>query len=113
MPPASRLRDRAGPVKSAAFLPLTEDRQVDARALHGWLGIATRFNDWVAKIMDDYGFEEGAEFWTKMSETTAKGGRPRRDYQLTLDVAKEVAMVGNTARGKATRRYFIAAEEVD
>ncbi len=27
-----------------------------------------------------------------------KGGRPRSDYLLTLDVAKEVAMIGNTPK---------------
>lgn len=80
---------------------------MEARSLHDWLGVLTPFHKWMGRIIEDYGFEEGSEFWTKMSETSAKGGRPRKDYQLTLDVAKEVAMVGNTARGKATRRYFI------
>nr|WP_269208159.1 antA/AntB antirepressor family protein [Sphingopyxis sp. MC1] len=87
---------------------MTDDQKVDARALHGWLGIATRFNDWIAKIMDDYGFEEGSDFYSNLSKT---GGRPRKDYLLSLDVAKEIAMIGNTPKGKATRRYFIAAEK--
>lgn len=94
--------------EAAAVLPLTADRKVDARALHEWLGVATRFDDWMRRIVRDYGFVEGEDFSSHLRKTL---GRPRKDYLLTLDVAKEVAMIGNTPKGKATRRYFIEAEK--
>lgn len=65
---------------------------------------------WFHRIVKDYGFEEGEGFVASLIRNPT-GGRPRKDYLLTLDVAKEVAMIGNTPKGKATRRYFIAAEK--
>lgn len=60
------------------------------------------------RIFADYAFEEGEDFSSLLRKT---GGRPRKDYLLSLDVAKEIAMIGNTPKGKATRRNFIAAEK--
>lgn len=81
---------------------------MDARALHVWLGIATEFRKWFGRIVTDYGFEDGESFVPSVSQKPT-GGRPRKDYLLTLDVAKEIAMIGNTPKGRATRRYFIVA----
>lgn len=67
------------------------------------------FPGWIRGVIEDYGFEEGTDFYPVSDKST--GGRPRKDYLLSLDVAKEIAMIGNTPKGKATRRYFIAAEK--
>lgn len=85
---------------------------IDARTLHSWLGINTRFNDWMAQTVRDYGFEEGKEFYLNSSKTSdqPKGGRPRKDYTLTLDMAKELCMMANSEKGKLTRRYLIQTE---
>ncbi len=37
-------------------------------------------------------------------------GRPRVDYVVTLDAAKEIGMVDRGPRGKELRRYFIDCE---
>ena len=87
--------------EAAAVLPLTNDRKVDARALHGWLGIGRDFSNWMRKLIADYGFEGGEDYSPVLAKST--GGRQRKDYLLTLDVAKEIAMIGNTPKGKATR----------
>ena len=83
---------------------------IDARGLHGWLGTETRFNDWVARRVEEYGFEEGTDFHSILSKSASGRGRPRQDYLLTLDMAKELSMVERTERGRATRRYFIKME---
>lgn len=80
----------------------------DARALHGWLKPSTRFNDWMARRVEDYGFEVGTDFHSFLSKT---GGRPRQDYLITIDMAKELSMVERTERGRQTRRYFIEMEK--
>ncbi|WP_022683152.1 antA/AntB antirepressor family protein, partial [Sphingobium bisphenolivorans] len=67
----------------------------DARALHGWLGLKMRFHEWIGKRIEDYGFEEDADFCCIRSKT---GGRPRTDYLITIDTAKELSMVERTAR---------------
>lgn len=67
---------------------------------------------WLPRIIRDYGFEDGTDYVSNlMDRSDGKAGRRRKDYLLTLDVAKEIAMIGNTPKGKATRRYFIAAEK--
>jgi anti-repressor protein len=80
---------------------------IDARSLHGWLNVRQRFNDWLRERLAQYGFEEGEDFYCLSSKT---GGRPRKDYLLTLDMAKELAMVERTDVGRETRRYFIRME---
>ena len=65
---------------------------VSARELHEGLKIGTAFKDWI-KRMIEYGFEEGIDFSSFLSEST--GGRPSKDYIITTDMAKELCMVEN------------------
>lgn len=81
---------------------------IDARSLYGWLGTDARFNDWINRRVAEYGFKDGADFHSLLSKT---GGRPRKDYLLTIDMAKELAMVERTDKGRETRRYFIQMEK--
>lgn len=85
----------------------------NARDLHASLQIQTRFNDWIDRRIEDYGFVEGEDFYSNLSKTSkgSKGGRPTSDYRLTLDMAKELAMIENNEVGRQVRRYFIQAEK--
>jgi anti-repressor protein len=83
---------------------------VDARELHAALEVTTRFNDWIARRIENYGFIEGKDFYSKMSKTP-EGGRPAVEYALTVAMAKELATVENNDRGREVRRYLIAVEE--
>ncbi len=81
---------------------------IDARGLHKWLRVSARFNDWFNRRVEEYGFQPGEDFYSTVSKT---GGRPRHDRFLTLDMAKELAMVERTDIGRMTRRYFIKMEQ--
>lgn len=84
---------------------------IEARNLHKWLGVDSRFHDWLRRRFTEYGFEEGTDYCSSLSvRTDGKGGRRRRDYLLTIDTAKELSMVERTEIGRATRRYFIQME---
>lgn len=85
----------------------SKDVAVDARRLHDFLGIGKDFSTWF-KDMIDYGFTEGQDF--SPISVKSLGGRPRTEYAITLDMAKELAMLPRTEQGKQARRYFIAAE---
>ena len=82
---------------------------VSGRELHDFLEVDTRFNDWFQR-MAEYGFTEGQDFYSFLSKTPS-GGRPSTDYVMTLDMAKEVAMIQRTDKGKQARQYFIAVEK--
>jgi phage anti-repressor protein len=86
----------------------TNDNLVDARELFEFLGSKQDFSNWIKGRLGSYGFVEGQDFSINLSESG--GGRPRTDYYLKLDVAKEIAMVENNDRGREVRRYFIEVE---
>ena len=86
----------------------TDQPTVSARELHEKLNIETPFKKWIDR-MCEYGFEDGKDFWTKMSEST--GGRPSTEYDLTIDMAKQICMIQRTPEGRECRQYFIDLEK--
>lgn len=90
---------------------LTEEstQLCNARDLHTALQISTRFDDWMRRRIEEYGFVEGEDFSSNLRKS--RGGRPRIDYRLTIDMAKELAMIENNEVGRQVRRYFIRAEK--
>lgn len=87
-----------------------EQPTVSARDLHEALEINTRFNDWFSR-MTEYGFESGKDFYSKMSKTSETGGRPAVDYQISVDMAKQICMFQRSEKGKQYRQYFIDLEK--
>lgn len=83
----------------------------NARDLHAVLESGQDFSDWIKNRIEKYGFIEGEDFSINFGKTSRRGGRPATDYHLTLDMAKELAMVENNERGRQVRRYFIALEK--
>ncbi len=86
-----------------------DTQTVSARELHEKLNIGTRFNDWFPRMME-YGFAEGTDFYSKMSKTD-NGGRPSTDYEISVDMAKQICMIQRTPEGKAVRQYLIDLEK--
>ncbi len=89
---------------------------VDARPLHGFLEVRRDFSNWIKGRIQEFGFIEGEDYLlAKSGEQVPHQGGLRAvakiDYFLTLDVAKELAMVERTPRGRQARRYFIACEQ--
>lgn len=85
--------------------------KISGRQLHMFLEVQTRYNDWFAR-MCEYGFTEGVDFYSNLSKTSSElGGRPATDHLMTLSMAKELAMLKRTDKGKEARRYFIRIEE--
>lgn len=88
----------------------TEQPTVSARDLHEKLNIGTAFKDWFPR-MCEYGFEEGKDFCSKLSETSERGGRPAKDADITVDMAKQICMIQRTPEGRECRQYFIDLEK--
>ena len=52
---------------------------------------------------------ENEDFSTILLEST--GGRPKKEYILKLDIAKEIALIENNEQGRVLRKYFIEIEK--
>jgi len=88
-----------------------EQTLVDARTLHKHLGVGKMFAHWIKDRIETYGFSEGSDFLPKLAKTPGLfGGRPKTEYLLSLEVAKELALIENNAAGRAIRRALIAYE---
>lgn len=91
------------------FIQQGESLLIDARLLHKKLKSKQHFADWVKARIKDYGFEESTDFFINLGKST--GGRKSIDYLLTIDTAKELAMLERNEVGRNIRRYFIAKEK--
>lgn len=87
-----------------------DTQTVSARELHEKLNIGTAFKDWFPR-MCEYGFVEGVDFCSKLSETSSKGGRPAKDADISVDMAKQICMIQRTPEGKQCRQYLIDLEK--
>ncbi|WP_211249599.1 antA/AntB antirepressor family protein [Microvirgula aerodenitrificans] len=83
----------------------------DARLLHGFLRVGRRFASWITERISEYGFVENQDFVAISQKREIGHGRGRTDYHLTIDTAKELAMVERNEQGRAVRRYFIECEK--
>lgn len=88
------------------------DLVCDARKLHQKLKTKTQFTKWIQRRIQDFGFQEGYDYWSKLTNRLdGKPGKSRNDFELTIDTAKELAMLENNAEGKVVRKYFISVEK--
>lgn len=84
------------------------DPVTSARELHEFLEIKTAYKDWFPRMVE-YGFLEGTDFCSNLSIST--GGRPSTDHIIKLDMAKEIAMIQRSEKGKTARQYFLQIEK--
>lgn len=87
-------------------------RAVSARELHQVLGSKQEFANWMKNRIEKYGFVENQDF--EVFDNFIKnpdGGRPLKEYALSIDMAKEIAMVEGNERGRKVRQYFIECEK--
>ena len=105
-------------------------RCCNARDLHAFLEVGRDFSNWIKSRIDKYQFVEGEDFVTvqnlsspnlassninQLYSAESKNAKSRQqqmvDYHITLDMAKELAMVENNEIGRKVRRYFIQIEK--
>lgn len=87
---------------------------VSARDLYQFLEVTERFNSWFER-MKQYGIIEGEDFNPlKSLRVQTEGNREVQrevdDYQLTIDTAKQIAMLQRNEKGTQARKYFIQVE---
>lgn len=84
---------------------------VSGRQLHQALGVKTPYSMWFDRMVE-YGFTENQDFLlNNFVKQTGRGGHNKIDHVLKLDMAKEIAMIQRTDKGKEVRQYFIQVEK--
>lgn len=81
------------------------------RELHEFLEVETPYHIWFPRMVG-YGFDEDIDFSTfEQKCSKPQGGRPSTDHIIKLDMAKELAMIQRSEKGKQARQYFIEVEK--
>ena len=90
------------------LVKIYKNKLVDARELWEFLEIKSPFNNWATRTIVKH-FTKDKDFYAKMHKST--GGRPSKEYYVTINTAKQLAMMAKTAKGEDARNYFIKCEE--
>ena len=90
---------------------------VSGRELHKFLEVQKQFSIWIKARIEEYGYERGRDFIaiTSDNQNCASGmynPKPAIEYHLTLDMAKELAMIERSPMGRVARKYFIKCEQL-
>ena len=90
----------------------SEQPTVSARDLHEGLGINTDFRKWFPR-MTEYGFTENVDYKTCYPNMGNKnhGGQNMVDYQISVDMAKQICMIQRSEKGRLYRQYFLDLEK--
>src|SRR5690606_15518208 len=104
-----KLPQKKGSIPELPLITQGDQILIDARSLHQNLGVKSIFANWIKSRIEDYGFEEGRDFFPNLEKSLF--GRPKKEFHLTLDMAKELAMLERNEVGREIRRYFIAKEK--
>ena len=88
---------------------------VSARELYEGLEIKSNFTTWFDR-MCEYGFSEKTDFnFSKKGKVQLEGEREVKrelcDYEISIDMAKQICMIQRTDKGKEYRQYFIDLEK--
>lgn len=84
---------------------------VSGRQLHEALEVKTPYSMWFDRMVE-YGFTENQDFLlNNFVKQTGRGGHNKVDHVIKLDMAKEIAMIQRTDKGKEVRQYFIQVEK--
>ena len=85
-----------------------EINSVDARELWRFLKSKQHYSDWIKKRIKEYNFVQGIDFITNQNKMFSP---PRKEYTISVDMAKELSMVEKNQKGKEARQYFIQCEK--
>jgi len=86
-------------------------KTVNARDLHDFLEVGTKFADWIKTRIEKFEFIEGTDYILLSEKKESGNNAISKEYYISLDMAKELSMVENNEKGKQARQYFIAIEK--
>lgn len=109
-------------VDLSVILPVNMEDEgcaISARDLHRALSVPIKFNDWIRNVISKSNFIEnedyvvirydnsGNEIPYSDTETFVR----KKEYAITIDMAKHISLMDTSKRGKIVRSYFIDIEK--
>lgn len=92
------------------LLNVNNDTQtVSARELYEAVGSTERFSSWFERQLQ-YGFVEGEDF-TGCKTFNTLAHQELQDYDLSIDMAKEICMLQKNEKARKIRQYLIEIEK--
>jgi phage anti-repressor protein len=89
------------------MLKINENNRVLGREIHSAIESKTKqYSIWINRALIDADLKEDKDFYTKLYKST--GGRPQRDYEFTIDAAKEICLLERNEKGKKIRQWLIS-----
>jgi len=97
---------------TAQIIGTEETNAVNARELHQALEIKKDFSDWMKRQIKSLGLDENIDYILLPKKVEqVSGAKYLKEYILTLDAAKHIAMASRSPKGKEVRAYFIEVEK--
>lgn len=87
----------------------SEHPTVSARDLHEGLEITERFQSWFNRQLQ-YGFQESIDYVGR-KEFNTLARQELQDYEISVDMAKQICMIQRSEKGKQYRQYFLNLEK--
>lgn len=85
---------------------------VNARELHKKLGISKHFTQWIQVQLSRANLDIEKDYiLLNQKVSQVSGAKYLKEYILTLDSAKHIAMMSQSSKGKDIRNYFISVEK--
>lgn len=110
------------------LLPMPDtDFEINARTLHGYLGVGKRVTTWINGRIKKYEFKENIDFKMRYENDAPNSGNIdftafsaqelsrmgyKKEYYLTANMCKELCTIENNELGRLARRYFILMEQI-
>ena len=103
------------------------DFETSARILHNNLGVGRDFSGWITGRIKKYNFIEHTDYEIRYETSDSQSGDVdftafskqqlsamgvKKEYYITLTMAKELCTIENNSIGRLARRYFILMEDI-
>lgn len=103
------------------------DFEMSARTLHNNLNVGRDFSAWITGRIKKYNFSEHTDYEIQYESSDSKLGDAdfskyskqqlsalgvKKEYYITLTMAKELCTIENNYIGRLARRYFILMEDI-
>ena len=88
---------------------IKENGKVDGRELYNFLNVTERYNQWINKRIEKYGWIEGKDFTSVKCFTLVNNGAKKEidNHELSINMAKELAMIQNNEKGRLNSSMYM------